>query len=192
MKQKVFVVVLLLSVALNAYYIYEEANHYRIQEEGRIIAQSMGISIKNTKWEEGLKLFQQQVKLQDSALINKKYYYINLWTDWCKPCLREMPWLDSTAGTLDKDVAYFFVSSLHEAKASECIKKKNYQIKNFVYLNGMQEFVSAAFNEFNKKSVVYPLSIIMTKEGKVIGSYIGALEKRSASSQFAQMIEELQ
>lgn len=192
MKQKLIVVLLVVSMALNAYFIYEEVTHYRIQEEGRILAQSMGISIKNTSWQDGLKLLHQGLKAQDSSLLNKKYYYINLWTDWCKPCLREMPWLDSTAGTLNKDVGYFFVSSLPEVKAEDCIKKKNYHIKNFVYLNDMQEFVSAAFNELNKKSAVYPLSLLLTREGKIIRSEIGALENRAAASEFAKMINDLE
>lgn len=192
MKLKLIVALLVISLGINGYFIYDEIKSYRIKEQGRILTQSMGISIINTSWKEGLKLLNQKLRVQDSSLLHKKYYYINLWTDWCKPCLREMPWLDSTAGTLSKDVGYLFVSSLPEQKAADCIKKKNYKIKNFVFLNGMDDFVSAAFNEVGKKSPVYPLSLVLSSDGKLIRSEIGALENRAAADGFAKMINELE
>ena len=68
-----------------------------------------------------------------------------------------MPWLDSLAGELDKDVGYFFVSEMSDAAAENCFKGKNYKIKNFVFLNNMKEFVSALCKE--KKTNAWPTQL---------------------------------
>ena len=185
-------IVFVLSLAINGYFIVDEIRHYRNQEYGKALNRSMGLELSKTSWKQGLKLFKSKIKKRDKALWNKKYYYINVWTSWCKPCIREMPWLDSLAGTLDKDVGYFFVSEMSDDAANKCIKRKNYSIKNFVFLNDMNDFVSAICNEKGTKSKIYPMVLILSNTGDLLHSSNGAYANARDAAEFVEMINKLE
>src|SRR5207237_499362 len=129
-------------------------------------------------------LFFEKLKEKDKNLNGKKYFYINIWDIICQPCIREMPWLDSLAGTLKKDVAYVFVSDNDEEVAANCIKRKKYNSKNFVFLNGMNEFVSAICNEKGSKTKVYPTVLILNDKGKLLHYSTGAYENSKEAVEF--------
>lgn len=180
-----------LSLVINGYFIFDESQFYRNQEFGNTINRVMGGELTKTNWKQGLDIFTNKLKQKDSALLVKKYYYINVWTCWCKPCIREMPWLDSLAGKLSNDVGYFFVSELSDDAATECIKRKNYNIKNFIFLNGMNDFVSAICNEKGTKSKVYPMVVILSNKGELLHSSIGAYGNVRAAAAFTELINRL-
>jgi thiol-disulfide isomerase/thioredoxin len=159
-------IALFISVGANSYFIYDEIQVKQNEEFERLTNRAMGGELSKTTWKQGLQLFTEKLKINNKALLNKKYFYINIWTNWCKPCIKEMPWLDSIAGTLNKDVGYVFMSDLPNKTAEECIKKKNYDIKNFIFLNDMSHFVDAICNEQGRKSKAYPMVLILSNDGK--------------------------
>src|ERR1700743_1838219 len=94
---------LFLSLSLNVYLIYEDVRNTQKRELADSVRRSLGLGLSKTKWSQGFNIFLAKLKEGNKSLLGKKYYYINIWTNWCKPCIREMPWLDSIAGSLSKD-----------------------------------------------------------------------------------------
>lgn len=187
----ILILVLLVSVGLNGYFIVDEVRHYQNQEIAKVMDGAMGLSLNATTWKEGLEIFAAKLKEKDTTLLKKKYYYINVWTSWCKPCIKEMPWLDSLAGKLDKDVGYFFVSEMNDEDADKCVKRMGYSVKNFVFLNDMGDFVSAICNEKGTKSKIYPMVLILSNKGELLHSSNGAYVSAGAAISFIKLINEL-
>jgi thiol-disulfide isomerase/thioredoxin len=184
-------IALFISIGANSYFIYDEFQVKQNEEFGRIMNRAMGGELSKTNWKDGLKLFTDKLKQENKTLADKKYIYINIWTSWCVPCIKEMPWLDSIAGTLKKDVAYVFVSDLTDKAADNCIKNKNYNIKNFIFLNDMSHFVDAICNEQGRKSKAYPMVLILSNDGKLLHYSIGAYENIKEAAEFVEMINKL-
>ena len=185
-------IALFISVGANSYFIYDEIQVKQNEEFGRLMNRAMGSELSKTTWKQGLELFTEKLKINNKALLNKKYFYINIWTSWCKPCIKEMPWLDSIAGTLNKDVGYIFMSDLPNKAAEDCIKKKNYNIKNFIFLNDMSHFIDAIYNEQGRKSKAYPTVLILSNDGKLLHYSIGAYENLKEATEFVEMINKLE
>ncbi len=87
-------IALFISVGANSYFIYDEIQVKQNEEFGRLMNRAMGGELSKTTWKQGLKLFTEKLKINNKALLNKKYFYINIWTSWCAPCIKEMPWLE--------------------------------------------------------------------------------------------------
>lgn len=179
---------LLLSLSLNVYLIVDDIRITQSQEFGQLVNKSMGIGISKTKWTQSLKIFQTKLTEEHKPMLGKKYYYINIWTSWCAPCIREMPWLDSLAGNLRKDVGYVFVTELSDVVANKVIHGKNYNLKNFIFLNEMNDFVSGICNEQGIKNKVYPMVLILSNKGKVLHYSVGAYSNKNEASGFADLI----
>jgi thiol-disulfide isomerase/thioredoxin len=184
-------IALILSLGINGYFIVDELQYYRNQEFMKVMNRTMGGEVNGTTWKQGLDLFKSKLIKSNKALLNKKYYYINVWTSWCKPCIKEMPWLDSIAGKANKDVAYFFVSEMSDDSADKCIKKRNYAIKNFIFLNDMNDFVSAICNMKDTKNKVYPMVLILSNTGELLHFSNGAYSSVNEAAGFAEMIDKL-
>jgi thiol-disulfide isomerase/thioredoxin len=68
-----------------------------------------------------------------------KTVFINFWATWCKPCIQEMPYIDSIQHLLSKNGVVFLLAS---EETPEQIKefKQHYQFDfNFVRLTNMEE-----------------------------------------------------
>lgn len=183
---------IVLSVSLNAYLIYDDVRHSYNQELVRSVNRSMGLEVNKTQWPQGLKMFQTKLKEKNKALVGKKYYYINIWTASCKPCIREMPWLDSIAGTLNKDVGYIFLTDMNNEVATNIIKNKNYDLKKFILLNDMNDFVSGICNERKTRNKVYPMALILSNKGEVLHFSTGAYSNKREAAGFAELINKLE
>ena len=153
----------------------------------------MSGSVGDVKWGKGLQMFNDSVKKKYPELKTKKYFYINMWAMFCHPCIKEMPWLDSLSGTIDrKDVAYIFLAGESDKATNSLIERKKFKIKNFVYLNNMNDFISSVYNEQKKKSVVYPTVLIIDAKGKIYHSSTGAFANRNEAKEFVDMINKLE
>lgn len=190
--KSLFKIGLILSLAINAFFLIEEFFMHKGKELEHVKNKLMGGELSNTKWKQGLEIFTQKLRKKDTTLLDKKYYYICTWTNWCKPCIREMPWLDSIAGGLSKDVGYFFVTDLSDELAEKCIKRSKFRIKNFIYLNDLNTFISAVCNEKGTKNKVYPMVLIITNEGVLVHFSIGAYRNASEAAGFADIINKLE
>lgn len=183
---------LVISLGVNGYFVWDtiRINNDRLAFEAT--NHSFGGDVNKTTWKKGLELFVERLKEKNSTIASKKYYYINVWNNWCAPCIKEMPWLDSIAGTLHKDVGYVFVSDISESVANSCIKRKNYNLKNFVFLNDMNDFVSAICNEKGTKNKVYPMVLIIDNTGNLVHYSVGAYENVKEATEFIDLINKLE
>lgn len=189
--KRILGIFVVLSFILNAYLIVDDIRTTQILEFGQLVNKSMGIGITKTKWSQSIKILQTKLKDEHRILSNKKYYYINIWTSWCAPCIQEMPWLDSIAGNLRKDVGYIFISDISDTVADKVIKRKKYKIENFILLNDMNDFVSGICNEQGITNKAYPMVLIMSNKGEVLHYSIGAYANKKESSRFADLINKL-
>lgn len=180
-------ILLIISLGFNIFFIWVAI---RIHNNA-IISEAFGGTINNTTWMKGLGSFVTKLKEKDSSLANKKYFFINVWATWCIPCVNEIPRLDSLAGTLNKDVAYVLVSDQTDKVISDCIKRKNYNVKNFVFLNGLNDFVSGICNERKVTTKVYPMVLILDQNGKIYHYSIGTYENSKEVKQLADIINRL-
>jgi thiol-disulfide isomerase/thioredoxin len=185
-------ILVFLSLSLNVYLIYDDVRNTKNQKLGQSVNGLLGLRISKTKWSQGFKIFQEKLAEGNTSLLGKKYYYINIWTNWCKPCIREMPWLDSIAGSLNKDVGYVFLSDISESVANTSLKKINYHAKSFVFLNDMNDFVSAICNEQGSKTKMYPMVLILSNKGEVLHYSIGAYSSKREAAGFAELINKLE
>ena len=159
--------------------------------EGEIMSKAFGGEINKTTSTKGFESFITKLKEKDTTCANKKYYYVNVWTNWCSPCIKEMPLLDSLAGTLNKDVGYIFVSHISDEAANNCIKRNNYYFKKFIFLNDMNDFVSGICNELIIKTKVYPMVLILDQKGKIFHYSTGTCENSIELKELANIIQEL-
>jgi thiol-disulfide isomerase/thioredoxin len=184
-------ILLIISVGMNGYFIWDgiQMNNYKLQTES--MNRAFGGEINKTSWSDGFELFVTKLKKDHLNIANRKYYYVNVWTSWCAPCINEMPWLDSIAGTLRKDVGYIIVSDLSNEHSNNCISKKQYNFKNFVFLNDMDDFISAICNQNRINTKVYPMVLILNNKGKILHYFVGAYNNAKEASEFAKLINKL-
>lgn len=188
-----FGIALVISLAFNAYFIVGEVVYYRGMAWAKSMEKAFGGKVEDISWAKGQSMFKDSLKKKFPELAGKKYFYINMWAMFCGPCIKEMPWLDSLAGAMDrKDVAYIFLSGESDKATKAMIERKKFKIKNFVYLNNMSDFISAVYNEQKKKSIIYPTIVIIDNKDKIIKYETGAYENANEAKEFLDEIGDLE
>lgn len=178
-------------MGFNAFFIFKVIKIQDNEIQSEAINKAFGGDVNKTTWKKGLDSFVTKLNEKDTTFANKKYYYVNIWTNWCIPCINEMPWLDSLAGTLSKDVGYIFVSDISDEVSRNCLKKRNYILKNFIFLNDMNDFVSGICNERGTRTKVYPMALIFDQKGEIYHYSVGAFENSKEVKELADIINKL-
>lgn len=195
MKKWLFGIALFISLALNVLNIIGEIGYQRQMEFVRVMNKAMGggVDASAVSWGKGLEMFNDSLMKKFPEQAGKKYYYINMWAMFCQPCIKEMPWLDSLAGEMNrKDVAYIFLSNTSDKSLNDLLKRKKFSIKNFIYLNNLGDFISSVYKEQKKKTVVYPTVLVIDAKGKIYHSSTGAYENMNEAKEFIDLIENLE
>ena len=188
-----FGIALVGTLAFNAYFIIDEVVYQRNMEWGKRMEKAFGGKVEDVSWTKGLAMLKDSIKKKHPELAGKKYFYVNMWAMFCGPCIKEMPWLDSIAGTMErKDVAYIFLAGESDKATNAMIERKKFNIKNFVYLNNMSDFISAVYNEQKKKSISYPTIVIFDDKDKIIKYEVGAYENITEAKEFVDLIGKLE
>lgn len=186
-------IVLTLSLAANGYFIWNEIRYGQRMEWGKSMEKAFGGKVEDVSWTKGLAMLKDSIKKKHPELADKKYFYVNMWAMFCGPCIKEMPWLDSLAGTMErKDVAYIFLAGESDKATNAMIERKKFKIKNFVYLNNMSDFISAVYTEQKKKSISYPTIVIFDNKDKIIKYETGAYENKNEAKEFVDLIRDLE
>lgn len=96
-----------------------------------------------------------------------KRVFLNFWATWCKPCIKEMPDIE-TASKILKDEDYVFLLASDESveKIQKFIKKSNFDLQ-FIQFNGSYE----TMNIFS-----LPTTLIFDREGKKTRHMTGTYE----------------
>ncbi len=195
MKKWLFGIALFVSLALNVLNIIGEIGYQQQMEFVKVMNKAMGggVDANAVSWGKGLEMFNDSLHIKFPEQAGKKYYYINMWAAFCMPCIKEMPWLDSLAGQIKrKDVAYIFLSNCTDKSTDDLLKRKKFNIKNFIYLGNLGDFISSVYKEQKKKTIVYPTVLIIDAKGKIYHSSTGAYGDFNEAKEFAEMIEKLE
>ena len=106
----------------------------------------------------------QKVKLNDLNgqpidldQFNGKTIFINVWATWCKPCIQEMPTINSAQSMFkDNDVVFLFASNEEIDRINEFSAKHPYE---FLYVN--------LENMEDLKIQALPTTFIFDSDGKL-------------------------
>lgn len=181
--KKILLIALILSLCLNGYFVWQEIRYRQILELGKLSHASGDPDGNQSSWPEGLAQLKKTLFQKHPSFQNKKRFYINIWTNWCKPCIREMPWLDTLANKLPNDWAFVFVSDMSDETAGKILQKFRPPLKNFVALNNCGDFVEAVCRQQKIHFKTYPMALVLNQDGQVlhfsVGAYNSALEARN-------------
>jgi len=95
-----------------------------------------------------------------------KVVFINFWATWCKPCVAEMPSIQSLYNSLkDEDIVFLLVSDEDEETVRKFLDKKQFTFP--VYLRDKE--VPKVF-----KTMGIPATFILDREGSVVFKHVGS------------------
>lgn len=98
-----------------------------------------------------------------------KVLFINFWATWCPPCIQEMPSINSLKKEFDeKDILFLMVDvDDNYKKSSKFMENNKYDLPVYTAVSSIpQEFLSGSI----------PTTVIIDKEGKVVGRHEGAAD----------------
>lgn len=73
--------------------------------------QIQGPAVTGASFPEGIVLLDKDGQEMDFSSFKGKYVYVDFWASWCKPCCKEVPYLQELEGSLDnQDVAFLSIS----------------------------------------------------------------------------------
>ncbi len=99
----------------------------------------------------------------DLAQYKGKTVFINFWATWCKPCIQEMPTIESAQALLkDANVVFLFASNEEPDAIEKFIKKHVYDF-HYLRLENLEELGIQAL----------PTTYIFNPEGKLMFSEAG-------------------
>lgn len=86
-----------------------------------------------------------------------KVVFINFWATWCKPCIQEMPTIESAQSKLKNEKIIFLLASNEDKDRIEKFIKKHKYNFNYVHLENLEEL----------KIQALPATFIFNAEGKL-------------------------
>lgn len=184
-----FKTLLSLSILANIYLFWDQEQTKKREQFESTFKKSMGGDMSKTKWKDAVVLLNKKLKKQ--TLSNEKYYYVTTWANFCIPCLKEMPLIDSIAGAYKKDISVIFVSDISQNAANYCLKQRNYNLKNSLFLNDMNDFISAVCNEAKLDTKIYPMHIILNNKGEIFYFFTGTFENIKSARKLLDVISKL-
>ena len=93
-----------------------------------------------------------------------KAILINFWATWCKPCVYEIPAIESAQEKMQgKDIVFLMVSDENPSKIRKFVQKNNYQLR-FLRMR-------TSFKEANVKYV--PTTLLVNKDRQIVRQHVG-------------------
>ena len=135
-------------------------------------------NIKDVSTLDGSNFLLEKIRTSgDKNLKNKKYYFISIWNTMCKPCIKEMPMLDTLAMTINReDLGYIYLTENGNKMINEFRKKHKLNSRNFSFINDADIYISSILKSHNLKNRQYPIQIIIDSVGNIKHFQIGTLE----------------
>jgi thiol-disulfide isomerase/thioredoxin len=104
--------------------------------------------------------------LNIDSLFADKHTILNFWATWCKPCITEMPMLDSLSQSLDKDKWQLFLISDESVEKINAFKAKTSYSMPFLKLAGKNSDLGIS---------ALPKTLVIDETMKVLWSKTGGL-----------------
>ncbi|MGE5537467.1 MAG: TlpA family protein disulfide reductase [Gemmatimonas sp.] len=110
---------------------------------------------------------------------------LNFWATWCVPCLKEMPSLDRLAGRLGgDDFAVVAVSIDRPGRAAVEPWFRDNGIEHLrIWLDPQSRAPFAFRSALGTSSIELPVSILLDREGRIVGVLKGAAEWDSRAAE---------
>jgi thiol-disulfide isomerase/thioredoxin len=173
--------VLVVSLGCNIYCGFDYYEKLKNRQFGEAFVKNSQIK-KVSKKEGNSFLFSKIKNSYSEKLNNKKYYFLSIWNILCRPCIKEMPLLDTLADNISrKDIGYIFLTENGESIINEFRKKHNINSRNFNYINDADIYISSILESHNLKNRVYPIQLIIDNEGNIKYFQLGAFESSKDS-----------
>jgi thiol-disulfide isomerase/thioredoxin len=172
--------VLLISVGFNVYFVFDYSQTLKHREFAEAFINSS--KIKDIDQKDGTDFLFKKIKCLRFDQENKKYYFVSIWNTMCKPCIKEMPLLDSLADNINRqDLAYIFLTENGERMINQFREKHNINSRNFSFINDADIYISSILKSHNLKNRQYPIQLIIANNGDVKYFQVGAIENANDS-----------
>lgn len=145
----------------------------------------------NLSFEDCFKNFKERISNINPQLSKKKYYYVNIWTLVCPPCIQEMSILHDLAENWPTDIACLFVSNHSQKAVQSFLKKYSYSNNRFNYVNNLSDFIYGLCGELEINNSTYPIHAIITEDGKILAYMVGAFVTHNDSRRLNEFIMNL-
>ena len=164
--------------------IYCGFDFYTKQQNKRFTESILNNSkIKNVSQKDGdIFLFKKIETLHPTYKESKSYYFISIWNTVCRPCIKEMPLLDSLADNINRnDFAYMFVTENGERMINQFREKHNINSRNFSFINDADVYISSVLKNQNLENRQYPIQLIIDNKGDIKYFQVGTIESATDS-----------
>jgi len=112
----------------------------------------------------------------DKSLIENKIVILNLWATWCKPCIKEMPDLETMQEKLPDDFTLLVASNEEMDKILSFQQRQQYNLKLIKIENNLESLGIYSL----------PTTLIINKDGMVVETLVGA-RNWTSSDQIAKL-----
>jgi thiol-disulfide isomerase/thioredoxin len=175
--KKILYILFALSISCNVFFVFDYYEGLKNKEFAKIFIENT--KIKNIPPEQGNKFLFEKI---DSVFLThstkKKYYFISIWNTMCKPCVKEMPILDSLADKINRtDICYIYLTENSTTRINEFLKKHNLSSRNFIFINDADLYISSVLKKHNLRNRQYPIQLLIDSNGREKYFQIGTLEK---------------
>jgi cytochrome c biogenesis protein CcmG/thiol:disulfide interchange protein DsbE len=110
---------------------------------------------------------------------------VNLWATWCPPCKKEMPELESFYNKHKDDGFTIVAVNDGDPRADVVQFVKEYRLTFPVWLDPAYIATERAFKTLN-----LPSSYVINREGKVVLSWLGGINRKNLEKYVTPVIEE--
>jgi hypothetical protein len=147
--------------------------------------------LNDTELKKGFKKFATELNKQKPGLLQNNFLYINNWSIICKPCLDEIPLHNELSVKLGNDISYCMVTHHSEEAVNKLVIKENIELKKFIFVNGMINFISGIYNEIKIVNLSFPLHIVLDSKGNVLAYLFGAFQDENSYKPIINFINKL-
>lgn len=154
-RRGVLKLILVFSLSLNLFFAYYEIKRKQQYNSAAESLKYLGVN-KNSKFKEE---FTDLIKTEFNKS-RANYLIISTWANFCAPCIKEMPWIDSVCGTFNKaKFKVVFASDISKPKTNNKLSLHHWNNSTFIELN--HEQISALHNLVGLNIKTYPINLIV-------------------------------
>ncbi len=175
MKKYIIYIILLTSILVNIHYVNDYIKNKNFEIGINVFIERL--RVKNVPLKTGLEFLNKKTHRFNLNKNIKEKKFLSIWNVFCRPCIIEMPVLDSIAAIYgNKNINFYFVTENGEKTINEFIKKKKIDNRCFKYINDADTFITAFLSHYKINNRVYPIQIVLDENDNIEYYKIGTVE----------------